>query len=29
MELFTDQNLIEFSKGFKTDKDCNEYLAKN
>ncbi len=29
MELFRGQNLIEFSKRFKTDEDCKEYLAKN
>ncbi len=28
MELFRGQNLIEFSKHFKTDEDCKEYLAK-
>ncbi len=28
MELFRGQNLIEFSKRFKTDEDCKEYLAK-
>ncbi len=28
MELSRGQNLIEFSKRFKTDEDCKEYLAK-
>ncbi len=28
MKLFRGQNLIEFSKRFKTDEDCNECLAK-
>ncbi len=27
MELFRGHNLIEFSKRFKTDEDCKEYLA--
>ncbi len=28
MDLFRGQNLIEYSKRFKTDEDCKEYLAK-
>ncbi len=28
MELFRGQNLIEFSKRYKTDEDCKEYLEK-
>ncbi len=28
MELFRGQNLIEFSKRIKTDKDCKEHLVK-
>jgi hypothetical protein len=27
MELFTGQNLLEFSDRFKTDESCKEYLA--
>jgi len=27
MEIFTGQNLLEFSDRFKTDEDCKEYLA--
>ncbi len=26
MELFVGQTLIEFSKRFKTNEDCNEFL---
>ena len=27
MELFKGQNLLEFTERFKTDLDCEEYLA--
>jgi len=27
MDLFTGQNLLEFSDRFKTDENCKEYLA--
>lgn len=27
MEIFQGQNLIEFAERFKTDLDCEEYLA--
>ena len=27
MDIFTGQNLLEFSDRFKTDLDCKEYLA--
>ena len=27
MELFKGQNLLEFTEHFKTDLDCEEYLA--
>lgn len=27
MDIFKDQNLLEFSERFKTDEDCKEYLA--
>ena len=28
MDIFIGQNLLEFSEQFKTDSDCQEYLAK-
>ncbi len=28
MELFKGQNLIQFSKRYKTDENCKEYLAR-
>ena len=27
MRLFNEQNLLQFTKRFKTDLDCEEYLA--
>ena len=28
MNIFKGQNLLEFSDRFKTDEDCNKYLAE-